>query len=284
MNLSFKEYTEQTGLQLDKQAVMKSCSNNFRTIQTNETIDDVRLNTLGQILQKEIVYSNIVWENNHRKKENAILTDIDFLIFDIDDGLTIEEVHNMFNRYDFKIMTLTTTSHTEEHHKFRVLIPLSQKTTFKDTQEYKEFLKLFNEKYFNNQVDKACLEAGRAYITTSKAQYSISNSGNLFNISSLHKKAKQQTWLRKYNDMHVKKSVNTKIATIDEVKNYSKVKALVSTFSSGNHTLAVYKIIGIGKQAGLSNNECAELIISYNLGKEYNNKQDLIRKANTYNS
>ena len=144
MILSYKEYTqplEYTDTKDLKYQIMLSCYNNFKTINDN----NITLEHLAKALQSNLVYSNIIWKNNHRNKENAIL-DIDMLIFDIDNDLTIEEVHLML---PFKMMTLTTTSHTPQHHKFRVFIPLEQKISFSDSLEYTEFLKLFDTKYFN---------------------------------------------------------------------------------------------------------------------------------------
>lgn len=284
MILSYKEFIqplEYTDSKDFKHQIMMSCYNNFKTLDDNKIIDNAKLETLAKALQHNVVYSNIIWKNNHRKKENALL-DVDMLIFDIDNDLRIEEVHSML---PFNMMTLTTTSHTAQHHKFRVFIPLEHKISFNDDLEYAEFLKLFDTKYFNNQVDKNCLEPARAYITTTSAEYKLNYKQNMFNPDELLEQAKIEAFSTRLRNTPLVRRVSTnkRQPTIDEVKNYKKSKEIAAQFKNGNHYKPVYSLIGVGKKAGLSSEECAQMIMSYNLGNEYNDLNDLVKKANRYN-
>ena len=283
MILSYKEFTPPTTYTDKndfKNQIMQSCYNDFKTINDNDIIDDTRLEEIGKAFQGNVVYSNIIWEGNHRSKQNAILN-VDMLIFDIDEDLTIEQVHQMLA---FKMMTLTTTSHTPEHHKFRVFIPLDKKVSFGDALEYTEFLKLFDTKYFNGQVDQNCLESARAYITRPNAQYKLNNIKDLFNPDELLEKAKVEAFSTRLRNTPLVKRIRTnkKQLTIDEVKNLSNSRKLVAQFRKGNHHDPVYRLIGVGKGKGLSSEECARMIMSYKLGKEYSNFNDLVKKASRY--
>jgi len=278
MILSVKKFTKRViHRREDKATIMKECVSGFKRINTSNTKSNLK--KLGEGFKSNCVYSNITWRDDYRKKENAILDKIDMLIMDIDDGLRIDKI---IDTIPFSIMTLTTTSHTEEHHKFRVFIPLKQTVTFKDNSEYKELLKLIDSEYFYSQSDKACFESGRAFITTEKAEYQINEHTNLLDCSALIKKATLNTLAEKLKSIPVSTYDSIKKYTIEDVKKFPKVRDIVSKFAKGNHYLPVYQIIGIGKRVGLSSTECAQLIMSYNIGNEYSDFNDLVKKANTY--
>lgn len=281
MNFSYKEfvpvYNDGT---LDKSLAMQHCVDGFQVINSNKPMDDGQLERLAKILQRHMVYSNIVWKENHRKKENALLDNVDIIILDIDEGFQIKDV---IENTPFKIMTLTTTSHTEEHHKFRVFIPLNQSVSFKDNTEYKEFLKVINSKYFQNKADKNCLESGRAYITTDRAEYQINSVHDLLDPAKMLEEAKINVFTARLKSEQLFQDVRTKRYMVEDVKNFKRTKEIAATFKAGNHHLPVYQIIGVGKTSGLTDAECAELIMSYNLGKEYSDFQSLVKKAQLYN-
>ena len=70
------------------------------------------------------------FENNHRKAENFICSDI--IAADFDDGMTLQEaIQNEFfiNNASF---LYTTTSHTSENNRFRVIFQLPHTVTDKD--------------------------------------------------------------------------------------------------------------------------------------------------------
>ena len=58
--------------------------------------------------------------NGHRKADNFIPGQ-NCIAWDIDQGMTVEEAVQRLNGYVF--LLYTTKSHTEEHHKFRILMP-----------------------------------------------------------------------------------------------------------------------------------------------------------------
>ncbi len=280
MSLSIKQFTPiyHNG-KLDKNKALEACVSDFATTEIPLPIEDKVLESLGSMLQYNCVYSNVKWKNNYRNKKNSILEDIRILIFDIDNALTLDEIHQSMK---VKMMTLTTTSHTPTHHKFRVIIPLKTPLSFTSPLEYIEFLKLVNEELFDSKVDKACLEPARAYITTTSAKYRLNNIHEYFNPNDLLKKAKAQAVLAQLPSVNNNTNINTHKPSIQQVKEYKRTQELVAEFGKGNHYEPVYKIIGIGKISGLSNEECAKLIMSYNLPGEYSNFNDLVKKAQTY--
>lgn len=83
---------------------------------------------------------------------------VDFLVYDIDEGQTIEEVEKVIHNLDIHCLVLPTTSHTEEDHRFRVIIPLSKTVT--DTESYNDTFAKMAE-YFS--IDPACSDVARFF-------------------------------------------------------------------------------------------------------------------------
>lgn len=75
--------------------------------------------------------TNYAWSpfifNGYRREENFISTD--FLVFDIDYGMTIEECSNLVKKAGLCCLCLPSPSHTEEAQRFRVILPLERPIT-----------------------------------------------------------------------------------------------------------------------------------------------------------
>lgn len=64
------------------------------------------------------------YRNSHRKQENV--TELSALELDIDDGATLNEALEPFRKLGYFTLYHTTFSHTLEHHKFRIIVPLTR--------------------------------------------------------------------------------------------------------------------------------------------------------------
>lgn len=92
----------------------------------------------------------------YRRESDFISTDL--LVFDIDEGQTIEEAEDIVKDLNVTCLCLPTTSHKDSHHKFRLLFPLSK--TITNIDEYKSTYAKY-AKYFT--TDPACTDAARFY-------------------------------------------------------------------------------------------------------------------------
>lgn len=101
----------------------------------------------------EIICSNC-WSpfifDGYRKQENFVSTDL--AVLDIDEGMTIEEAEDIVKSLDITCLCLPTTSHTKEHHKFRLIFPLLK--TIKCKEVFAATMQKIGE-YF--PYDPACL-------------------------------------------------------------------------------------------------------------------------------
>lgn len=103
----------------------------------------------------KMAWSPMVFET-YRRESDFIKTDL--IAFDIDEGMTIDEAYNVVEELGLAALCMPSTSHTDEHHKFRLIFPLSR--SINNIDEYKEtYLKL--AEYF--PVDPQCKDACRFY-------------------------------------------------------------------------------------------------------------------------
>lgn len=110
-----------------------------------------------------------------RKQSNFKYTD--FSILDIDEDLTIQEALSRVQEHDLLCICLTTSSHTPEHHKFRLIFPMSQRVSNKTDFVYNmELLRnIFPE------ADKQCVtDCGRFYFPSNLTDDGFVHEAELF--------------------------------------------------------------------------------------------------------
>lgn len=120
----------------------------------------------------------------------------DCIILDVDDGLTLEEAYIKFQKYEGLIST--TKSHKPEHHKFRVILPIQQKTTC-TFEEYTEAMRLLMDTHFTF-VDKQCKDPARIYFATTKSEFIILDGRLLFDFEEWVEKAKRVKQVRQWEE------------------------------------------------------------------------------------
>lgn len=97
------------------------------------------------------------------KRHNDNFISADFMAVDFDNGLRIEEAEKIVQRLGLAALCLPSSSHTPEHHKFRLVFPMaktiSSKKIYDDTWDY--LLSLFPT------LDQQCSDYARFYIRSS---------------------------------------------------------------------------------------------------------------------
>lgn len=78
---------------------------------------------------------------SYSNSSNALY--LELLIIDVDNGIKYDEVKNNLILNNLQFAMYTSFSHTPDHHKFRVLLPMTKKIKFKDfrTELFRETLK-----------------------------------------------------------------------------------------------------------------------------------------------
>ena len=90
--------------------------------------EKVEVNTSDDLIN---IVTSFVWSpsifKNARLKEEFVSTD--FLVLDVDHGLTIEEAEKRVEESGLTCLAVPTTSHKKEHHRFRLIFPLVRTIT-----------------------------------------------------------------------------------------------------------------------------------------------------------
>lgn len=103
----------------------------------NETVPFDQLHLLTQAPSMHWVNHHV--KNGHRAEENVI-AGFNMIVIDVDDHVPITTVHELLK--DYKFLTYTTKRHTEEAHRFRIVLPINYYLEL-DSDEYKEFMNCF---------------------------------------------------------------------------------------------------------------------------------------------
>lgn len=93
----------------------------------------------------------------HRHADNFVSCDL--LVYDIDEGLSIDEAKGIVETRKLACLCLPSPSHSEELHKFRLIIPLSRTIFYPDSYEetWKVGAAIFGV------VDQSCKDMARFY-------------------------------------------------------------------------------------------------------------------------
>lgn len=106
------------------------------------------------------------------------------LVFDIDDGIKYEQVKNTMEQHNAAYIMHSTINHTEEKHRFRVIMPLKTPIE-RDLWSYVyEYAMEWFESKFKHAADPACRDASRAFFlsyktSTYRSDYSLD--GKIYN-------------------------------------------------------------------------------------------------------
>jgi hypothetical protein len=163
------------------------------------------------------------------KRHNDNFISADFMAVDFDNGLRIEEAEKIVQRLGLAALCLPSSSHTPEHHKFRLVFPMaktiSSKKIYDDTWDY--LLGLFP------MIDPSCSDYARYYIRSSMDDGFYQDGDFLLPVENEVEKE------REYNMSDVQVEVTEDIAkTVEELygKNRRTISESVAFFLKEAHT------------------------------------------------
>lgn len=116
-------------------------------------------------------WANHHFVNNHRAEEDSI-AGFNMMVLDVDEGSTLEQAQAILKDYSYHIYT--TKRHSNNQHRFRIVLPLSHKLYMK-RDDYTQFMRNFAE-WFPLALDDSTFQRCKKWLTNNKAQV-ISNSG-----------------------------------------------------------------------------------------------------------
>lgn len=127
-------FTGETLKETDLTKVRLAYSNDYAY---NYESVDVPFEDIHQLTQEPGMH----WTNHHFKKghraETDTITGFNLLVLDVDGGTAINTVQTLFKDYVYHIYT--TKSHTEDEHRFRIILPINYFLEL-DQEDYKSFM------------------------------------------------------------------------------------------------------------------------------------------------
>lgn len=104
-------------------------------------------------------WSPFIFRDNKRLAANFLSTDL--LVYDIDDGMTIDKATEIVEQQKLCALILPSTSHTPEHHKFRIILPLAR--TITSPEIYQETWRKHSDIF--GVVDEQCKDTARFFFS-----------------------------------------------------------------------------------------------------------------------
>lgn len=141
---------------LDKCVI--SYSNDIAQGYLNEHAPFDKLHVLTQMNGMHWVAHHLT--GGHRNEENCI-AGFNLVVFDVDGGVNISTVKMLLKNYKFLIYT--TKRHTDEEHRFRIIMPINYELEL-DAKDYKEFMSNLYE-WLPFEVDTATNQRARKWLS-----------------------------------------------------------------------------------------------------------------------
>lgn len=133
-----------------------------------------QLHTLTQA--EGLHWANHHFKMGHRAEEN-VLAGADLLVFDVDGGIKLDAVHELLK--DYRFMTYTTKRHTEQEHRFRLIMPMNYRLEL-NGDEYKEFMNNAMD-WLPFKTDESANQRAKKWETFAGGQYHY-NDGELLDV------------------------------------------------------------------------------------------------------
>lgn len=122
-------------------------------------------------------WANHKFTKGHRAEENVI-PGFNMIVLDIDGGTRLEQVHSLLS--EVKFITQTTKRHTDEEHRFRLIIPMNYHLEL-DADDYKQFMQNVLE-WLPIKSDEQANQCSRKWETNPNGQVHRNDEGEILDV------------------------------------------------------------------------------------------------------
>lgn len=129
------------------------------------------------LAQDNMHWANHSFEENHRH-EDKVIPGFNMLVIDVDGGVSLDMVHELLKDYTF--ITQTTKSHSEDDHRFRLIIPTNYVIKL-DKDDYKEFMDSFSM-WLPFDSDTAANQRSRKWRTNKLAEIHVNKGPQVLDV------------------------------------------------------------------------------------------------------
>jgi hypothetical protein len=133
-------------------------------------------------------WSNHRFEGEHRA-EDKVIPGFNMVVVDVDGGITLDAVHELLADYTF--ITSTTKRHTEEEHRFRLIMPTNY-VLHLDKTDYKDFMNSFLL-WLPFESDTSANQRAKKWMTHGGSQVHVNRGPQVVDVLPFIPKTKQNS-------------------------------------------------------------------------------------------
>ena len=172
------------------------------------------------------------FENNKRSDKNAIAGQ-NCIAFDFDDGeTTLEDVFSLFK--DYKYLIYTTKSHTEDQHRFRLILP-TKFMFYVNQEQHAGLIENISNLLGITNYDIATRNISRLWFTNAKAKVFTNQQGEMLDVNCCIPNTKKEEELVRVSEDDV-----------DEITKDKRVQGMlrwtVANATKGSRNISLFKL------------------------------------------
>lgn len=187
------------------------------------------------------------WVNHHChngiRREDAIMPGFNMIVLDVDGGISLSTAKMLLQ--DYRAIYYTTKSHTEEHNRFRIILPLEFELNL-DAADFKEFM-LGIYDWLPFKVDNCSTRSKKWLTNPNQVEYV---EGNLFDPLPFIPKTSK-------NEEHVEQVKALK--NLDSAERYFAGQMVL-----GNRNNTFFKFAAMLRDSGASYEDVETTLVNFN--------------------
>jgi len=141
-------------------------------------------------------WANHAFKNGHRSEENTV-PGFNLIVIDVDGGVKLPVAHELLK--EVKFMTYTTKRHTEDEHRFRLILPINYYLEL-DGDEYKEFMNAIMS-WLPFKTDPGANQRSKKW-ETFNGSYHYNMDGAIFDaLPFIPKTSRNESWRKDFSQI-----------------------------------------------------------------------------------
>lgn len=194
-------------------------------------------------------WCNHHFSNEHRAEEN-VQAGFNMIVLDVDgeagDSVRLETVHELLK--DYKFLTYTTKRHTEEQHRFRLVLPINYHLEL-DSDEYKEFMNCVMA-WLPFKIDTASNQRSKKWLCSEDSKFHYNLDGELLDaLDFIPKTSRNESF----------KHTTQKLENLDNLERWFAVR-----MAEGNRNNHMIKFALALVDGGMSLLDVTNQVMSFN--------------------
>jgi hypothetical protein len=205
-------------------------------------------------------WTNHQFNKQHRFDENVI-PGFNLVVIDVDGGVKLDTVHDLLA--DHVYMTYTTKRHTNEEHRFRLILPTNYELKL-DKEDYRKFMNNFMQ-WLPFPTDEAANQRSKKWMSNSNGLHHVNLDGKLLDILPFVPKTSRNEQFSKEN---------SQLKSLDNLERW-----FANVMSDGNRNNHMIKFALALVSSGMGYEEIEAKVLSFNKKLSDSLPEDELRRT-----